>query len=106
MNKMKIKKGDTVVVLSGDDKGAKGVVKLAMPKRQMVIVAGVNMIKKHQRPTGSTRTQVGIIEREAPIHVSNVALFCSHCNRGVRVGYQVAADGTKVRVCRRCGETL
>lgn len=106
MNKMKIKKGDTVVVLSGDDKGAKGAVKLTMPKRQMVIVAGVNMIKKHQRPTGSTRTQVGIIEREAPIHVSNVALYCSHCGRGVRVGYQVAADGTKVRVCRRCGGTL
>jgi large subunit ribosomal protein L24 len=103
---MKIKKGDTVVVISGDDKGERGSVKRVFPKRNMVIVSGVHMIKKHQRPTGSTRTQVGIIEREAPIHVSNVALYCETCGEGVRVGYQVASDGTKTRVCRQCGGTL
>jgi large subunit ribosomal protein L24 len=106
MSKVSIKKGDTVVVLSGDDKGAKGPVKLALPKRNRVIVAGVNMIKKHQKPTGSTRTQVGIIEREAPIHISNLALYCPKCERGVRVGYEVAADGSKTRVCRHCGEPV
>jgi large subunit ribosomal protein L24 len=103
---MKIKKGDTVIVVSGDDKGEKGEVKLVFPKKEMVIVAGVNMIKKHQRPTGSTRTQVGIIEREAPIHVSNVALLCSHCGRGVKTRFEVAADGSKMRLCRQCGEPL
>lgn len=103
---MRIKKGDTVVVLSGDDRGAKGAVKLALPKRDMIIVAGVNMIKKHQRPTGSTRTQVGIIEREAPIHISNVALYCNRCEHGVKAGYDMATDGSKTRVCRRCGEPL
>lgn len=103
---MNIKEGDTVVVLSGDDKGAKGTVKLALPRRNKAIVAGVNMIKKHQKPTGSTRTQVGIIEREAPIHVSNLALYCAKCERGVSVGYEVAADGSKTRVCRKCGEPV
>jgi large subunit ribosomal protein L24 len=103
---MKIKEGDTVIVLSGDDKGAKGPVKLALPKRNRAIVAGVNMIKKHQKPTGSTRTQVGIIEREAPIHVSNLALYCAKCEGGVKVGYEVAADGSKTRVCRSCGEPI
>jgi large subunit ribosomal protein L24 len=103
---MKIKEGDTVIVLSGDDKGSKGPVKLTIPKRNMAIVAGVNMIKKHQKPTGSTRTQVGIIEREAPIHASNLALYCTKCERGVKVGYEVAADGSKTRVCRNCGEPV
>ena len=103
---MNIKKGDTVVVLSGDDKGAKGSVKLTLPKRSKAIVAGVNMIKKHQKPTGSTRTQVGIIEREAPIHVSNLAVYCPKCESGVKVGYEVAADGSKTRVCRKCGEPV
>lgn len=103
---MNIKKGDTVVVLSGDDKGSRGSVKLTLPKRSMAIVAGVNMVKKHQKPTGSTRTQVGIIEREAPIHISNLAIYCPKCERGVKVGYEVAADGSKTRVCRSCGEPV
>jgi len=103
---MNIKKGDTVVVLSGDDKGTKGSVKLTIPRRSKAIVAGVNMIKKHQKPTGSTRTQVGIIEREAPIHISNLAIYCPKCERGVKVGYEVAADGSKTRVCRSCGEPV
>ena len=103
---MNIKKGDTVIVLSGDDKGAKGSVKLTFPKKSKVIVGGVNMIKKHQKPTGSTRTQVGIIERESPIHVSNLALYCNRCERGVRVRYEVAVDGSKTPVCRECGEPV
>jgi large subunit ribosomal protein L24 len=101
-----IKKGDTVQVISGDDKGAKGTVHRVYPKKHQVVVSGINMIKKHQRPTGHTRTQVGIIEREAPIHMSNVALVCNACQKPVRVGYHVHEDGSKARVCRNCGEVI
>ena len=103
---MKIKKGDTVQILAGDDKGTKGTVHRVYPKKKQIVVSGVNMIKKHQRPTGQTRTQVGIIEREAPIDVSNVALVCSKCQKPARVGYQVLESGSKARVCKRCHEVL
>jgi len=102
---MKIKKGDNVEVISGDDKGARGIVHMAMPKERRVVVSGVNMIKKHQRRTGNVRTQAGIIEREAPVRVEKVALVCPHCDKPVRVGYSVGADG-KSRVCRKCGEVI
>jgi len=102
---MKIRKDDTVEVLSGDDKGTRGKVNIALPKEKRVVVAGVNMVKKHQRPTGA-RTQAGIIEREAPINIGNVALVCPHCSKLTRVGYQVAPDGSKARVCRKCGEAI
>ena len=103
---MKIRKGDTVEVISGDDRGARGSVHRVMPRQQRLVVSGVNMVKKHQRRTGDVRTQFGIIEREAPIHVSNVALVCPRCNAASRVGYQVMEDGTKVRVCRKCHEAI
>jgi large subunit ribosomal protein L24 len=103
---VKIKKGDTVQILTGDDKGTKGTVHRVYPKNSQLLVSGVNMIKKHQRPTGQTRTQVGIIEREAPIDVSNVALVCNKCQKTTRVGYRLFDDGSKARVCRHCGETI
>ena len=103
---MKIKKGDTVEVISGNDRGVRGTVNAALPKENRVVVAGVHIIKKHQRRTGDVRTQFGIIEREAPVHVSNVALVCPHCGQLTRVGYRVLADGTKERVCRKCNETI
>jgi large subunit ribosomal protein L24 len=103
---MKINKGDTVEVISGDDKGMRGEVHSASPKEGRIIVSGVNMVKKHQRRTGNVRTQVGIIEREAPVRVCNVALVCPHCSKPTRVGCMVAPDGTKSRVCRKCGETI
>ncbi len=103
---MKIKKGDTVEVISGDDRGLRGTVRVALPKEGRVIVAGVNIVKKHQRPTGNVRTQAGIIEREAPIRVSNVALVCPHCDKPTRVGYRVAPDGSKTRICRKCKESI
>jgi large subunit ribosomal protein L24 len=103
---MKIKKGDTVEVLSGDDKGTRGTVNTAIPQEGRLIVAGVNIIKKHQRRTGNVRTQVGIIEREAPVRVSTVALVCPHCDKPTRVGYQVNADGSKTRICRKCKEAI
>lgn len=103
---MKIRKGDTVEIISGDDKGMRGTVRLVFPKENRVVISGINIIKKHQRPTGRVRTQAGIIEREAPLPVSNVALVCGACNQWTRVGYQLTDDGGKVRVCKRCGEII
>lgn len=103
---MKIRKGDTVVVISGDDRGARGTVHRVLPAERRLVVSGVNLVKKHQRRTGDVRTQVGIIEREAPIAISNVALVCPRCNKPTRVGYRVMENGTKVRVCRQCDETV
>lgn len=102
----RVRKGDTVEVISGDEKGARGTVHQVLPKQNRVIVSGVNLIKKHQRPTGRVRTQAGIIEREAPLHLSNVAPVCKNCDRWTRVGFQVTPDGTKVRICKRCGGVM
>lgn len=102
---MKIRKGDTVEVLSGNDRGVRGTVNTVIPKEGRVVVAGVHVVKKHQRRTGDVRTQFGIIEREAPVNISNVALVCPHCDRPVRVGYRVSPEG-KVRVCRKCDEPI
>ena len=103
---MRIKKGDTVEVISGNDKSTRGTVNSVFPSENRVVVSGVNIIKKHQRRTGDVRTQFGIIEREAPVHVSNVALVCPHCDKIARVGYSVAPDGSKARVCKKCGEFI
>jgi large subunit ribosomal protein L24 len=103
---MKIKKGDTVEVISGNDRGVRGTVNTAIPQENRVVVAGVHIVKKHQRRTGDVRTQFGIIEREAPVNVSNVALVCPHCDKPTRVGYRVAPDGTKARICRKCNEII
>ncbi|KPU26769.1 50S ribosomal protein L24 [Caloranaerobacter sp. TR13] len=102
---MNVKKGDTVVVISGKDKGKKGKVLTAMPKRNRVIVEGVNMQTKHTKPSQKS-PQGGIIHQEGPIHVSNVMLYCDKDKKGVRVGYKVLENGEKVRVCKKCGEVL
>lgn len=102
---MKIHKNDPVLVITGKDKGKKGKVRLSNPKDQRVIVEGVNMIKKHMRPTGGLR-QAGIIEREAPIHISKVMLLCPKCNHPARIGFRFLEDGKKVRVCRACQEVI
>ena len=103
---MKIHKGDTVEVISGDDLGARGTVHRLLPREGRVVISGVNLIKRHTRPTGQVKTQAGIIEREAPIDVSKVALVCKSCDRWTRVGYEIMDDGSKVRVCKRCGEQM
>ena len=100
--KLKLRKGDRIVVLSGKDVGKEGEITRVLPERQMVIVDGVNIAKKHQRPTRATM-QGGIIDKDMPIHVSNVALWCSSCKKGVRVGFRFDANGRKVRICRKCG---
>ncbi len=102
---MRVKKGDTVVVLSGKDKGKKGTILQVLPKVERVIVEGVNMVKKHQKPTPQMQ-QAGIIEKEAPIHVSNVMLYDAKAKAPTRVGYKRLEDGKKVRVSEKTGEVL
>ncbi len=102
---MKIRKNDTVQVMAGKDKGKGGKVRFAYPKKNRVIVDGINFIKKHSRARGQVR-QAGIIDLEAPIDVSNVMLLCGKCNRPTRVGFTFLEDGRKVRVCRKCKEVI
>jgi len=100
---MKLRKGDPVVVLSGKDKGKEGTVLRVLPKEGKVIVEGVNIAKKHQRPVRATM-QAGIIDKDMPIHASNVAYV--HKGKATRLGYRVDEDGKKVRVARRTGEVI
>lgn len=100
--KLKIKKGDKVVILSGNDKGKTGEVVKAMPKEGKVVVQGINLVKVHQKP--SQTTPGGIVTKEAPIHVSNVALVTSD-GKATKVGYTVK-DGNKVRVARKSGQVI
>ena len=104
---MKVKKGDTVVVIGGKDKGAKGKVIQAYPERERVLVEGVNRIKKHTRITQTQRgaQSGGIVTQEAPIHVSNVQVVDSD-GKPTRVGYRIGEDGKKVRVSRRNGKDI
>ncbi len=103
--KLHVKKGDQVVVISGKDKGKKARVLVALPKMGKVIVEGVNVNKKHKKPSGQLQ-QGGIINQESPIVASNVMLWCDKCKKGVRVGKKVLQDGTKARFCKSCGEML
>lgn len=102
---MKIRKNDNVLVINGKDRGKKGKVRFAYPKNERVIVEGINFIKRHTRARRQVR-QAGIIEREAPIHVSNIMLLCSKCNHPARVGFRFLEDGRKVRICRVCNEVI
>jgi large subunit ribosomal protein L24 len=104
---MKIKKGDEVIVISGRDKGATGTVIVADPKRERVIVEGVNMVKRHTKETNQGPRGAksgGIVTKEGPIHVSNVALV--EDGKPTRVGYRFNDDGTKVRISRRTGKEI
>jgi large subunit ribosomal protein L24 len=103
-----IKKGDTVEVISGDDRGVRGTVQWTLLKKDRVVVSGINIVKKHQRPIRAGRSQVqpGIIDFEAPIPISNVMLVCPRCDQRTRVGFTRQEDGRKVRVCKKCGEAI
>jgi large subunit ribosomal protein L24 len=116
----RIKKGDTVQVISGNEIGARGEVEKVLtawevaadrqrternPNGERIVVRGINVRKKHQRPTGQTRTQTGIIDVEAPIHISNVMLVCPNCDEAVRVRFRFE-DDKKVRVCKRCDANI
>lgn len=103
--KLHVKKGDQVVVISGKDKGKKARVLVALPKEGKIIVEGVNMSKKHKKPSGQMQ-QGGIINQESPINASKAMLWCDRCKKGVRIGKKILQDGTKVRYCKSCGEML
>jgi len=104
----RIKRGDTVEVIAGKDRGVRGDVLRVMPKVNRVVVERVNIARKHQRPVQAGRQQVqpGIIEFEAPIHASNVMLVCPQCDKPTRVGFRYEEDGTKLRVCRKCRKDI
>ncbi len=102
---MNIKKGDTVVVLSGKDKGKQGKVLGTVPGSLKVVVEGINMVTCHVKPRRQGE-EGGIIRRETPIYVSKVQLVCPKCGKQTRVGHKILADGTKSRVCKKCGETI
>ena len=102
----RVKKGDTVEILTGDEKKQRGTVHAVLPKENRVVVAGHNIVKKHQKAAAQrVRTQTGIIEKEAPMDLSNVAPVCRQCDKPVRVGFRME-DGRKVRYCRKCGEVM
>lgn len=102
MSKVHVKTGDTVVVLSGKDKGTQGVVAAVSPKEGKVIVEGVNKIKKHVKP-GRMGQQGGIIEAEGALYASKVQLVCPKCGKSTRVAHKILEDGSKVRVCKNDG---
>lgn len=103
--KVHVRKGDTVQVVAGKNTGKKGKVLAVNPADSRVVVEGVNVVKRHTKPTQKL-PQGGIMEREAPIHSSNVMLFCNKCNAPVRVGKKFLDNGEKVRVCKKCGENI
>ncbi|MCK6630250.1 MAG: 50S ribosomal protein L24 [Anaerolineae bacterium] len=116
----RIKKGDTVQVITGNEIGARGEVEKVLvdwyvdrdnrrvrrnPDGDKLVIRGVNIRKKHQRPISQTRTQTGIIERETPVHISNVMLVCPNCDEASRVGFRIEGD-KKLRFCKRCGTPI
>ena len=101
----KIRKGDRVIVISGEDRGKEGVVLKFDADKARAIVEGVNFVKRHQRPTQKS-PQGGIVEKEAPVHMSNLMVICGKCNEGVRTKIVTLEDGSKVRACKRCGEMI
>ena len=101
----KIKRDDTVQVLTGRDRGRRGDVRRVIPKDGRAVVTGVNVVKKHRRAR-SPQEPGGIIEMEAPIQLSNLAVVCRSCDKPVRVGFRILDDGRKVRFCKQCDEAL
>lgn len=102
---MKIKKNDNVKILTGKDKGKQGKVLMVFPRKNKVLVQGLNMIHKHARRTSQDQ-QGGVIQKENPIHISNLMVVCQKCSKSVRVGYDKLSDGTKVRICKKCKEII
>jgi large subunit ribosomal protein L24 len=101
-----IRKNDHVKILSGRDRGKSGRVLFVDPKKRTVTVEHANIIKRHTRPNPQQNIKGGIVDKEGPIQISNVLLLCPGCNKHARMGHSQLPDGTKVRVCRRCGTTL
>lgn len=100
-----IKKNDTILIISGDEKNKRGRVLDVSPKKGKILVEKINIIKRHMKPS-KKHTQGGIIEKEAPLHRSNMMLVCPKCNKATRIGYKILESGAKVRVCKKCREVL
>jgi len=105
MQSVHVRRGDTVGVIAGSERGKRGKVLRVLPEKGRVLVEHVNMMKKHQRPTQKLR-QGGIIERESPLALSNVLVVCARCDKPSRSGIKRLADGRKLRICKRCGESI
>lgn len=97
-----IKKNDPVIVIAGKNRGRKGRVLRILSSRDGVVVEGVNLIKRHTRPNPQKSVKGGIVEKEAPVHVSNLMVVCPQCDKPARVGYRRLDNGRKVRICRKC----
>ncbi len=105
MAKWAIKKNDMVMIIAGREKGKTGKVLRVLPESGRVTVERLNIVKRHSKPRGAA-SPGGIVEKEAPLDISNLMFFCERCNAPVRVGYKIAADKSKTRVCRSCHESL
>ena len=102
---MKIHKGDTVLIIAGKERGRSGRVERVLPSQNRVLVEGINLVTRHMRPRPDVR-QAGRIQKESPIHISNVMLLCNKCNKPTRVRASYLDDGRKVRLCLQCKETI
>ena len=101
-----IKKNDEVYILRGKDRGKSGRVLIVMPADDKIVVEGVQMIKRHTRPNPQRNIKGGIVEKEAAIHISNVAIVCKNCRKHTRLASKVLGDGRRVRTCKKCGSTI
>ena len=97
-----VRKNDNVVVMTGKDRGKKGRVLKVLPEKNRVVVEGVNIIKRHTKPNPQRQIKGGVVEREAPLHASNVQIVCPECGKATRIGRKILGDGRKVRICRKC----
>lgn len=100
---MKIAKNDTVVVLTGRERGKRAKVRQVLPKEDRVVLVETNIVKRHSKPGQRGARQAGIIDLEAPLHVSNVMMVCPNCSRPTRIGHRVLSSGGSVRTCKKCG---
>lgn len=103
--KMHVKKGDSVIVLSGKERGKKGKILAVSPKEGKVIIEGINVVSKHVKPRRQGQ-EGGIVKTEGAMYACKVQLLCSHCGKGARVGHRTNEEGKKERICKKCGETL
>lgn len=101
----RLKKNDTVKILAGKDKGKSGKILFVFPDKGRVLVQGLNLIKKHIRRTREDQ-QGGVIQKESPIHISNLMVVCQKCGKPTKIGFNVLSDGTKIRICKKCKELI
>lgn len=102
---LKLRKNDNVMIIAGKEKGNTGKILKVLSEKDRAIIERLNLVKRHTKPRGPQQPG-GILEKEASIHISNLMLMCDRCNAPIRFGHKVLGDGKKVRICRRCGETI